>query len=183
MKRVSLACFALAFGCPANDTMNDVEEQLDAEVHEDAGENVDAVVAQDAAGEADASSEDGGALDAGADAEVLCDGDSTSAACIDYPDLRAQLLTSIVEAECAPGACPMVTVVAQGAEARCDSVGKRILLIDEAIVVPAATRYRQRTLDALLQLLEVEFKVQNLPRLFRSDRAAFRASLGLEVRL
>jgi hypothetical protein len=126
MKPVSLVCLALAFGCPASDTTNDDEEQPDAEVHENASDAADAGVAHDAAAEPDASSDDGGAIDAGPDAEVRCDDDggSASALCLDYQELREELLRSIAEAECSPEACPMVAVVAQGAKARGDSSGR-----------------------------------------------------------
>lgn len=57
-------------------------------------------------------------------------------------------------------------------------------VVGPSIRVPKDTRVGAILgVDALLQLLDVHFQVRHLPRLFVSDRTAFRASLGIEVQL
>jgi hypothetical protein len=63
-------------------------------------------------------------------------------------ELRQSLLQKIAASSC-PGNCPLEEVELAPAAARAESIGQRILLIDDAVDLPAFTRYQSRTLASL----------------------------------
>jgi hypothetical protein len=144
--------------------------------------------------------DDAGGLDASAQADAQADAQSTSpdaapspdagseddastgpAPCIDYDRLRARLHKAIADGECGSTTCPMIDVVAQGAEAQAASLGKRILLIDEGVVVSAATRYRRRTLAYVAMNAQGTFEEVHPTFPFSRDAAAVLRALADEA--
>ncbi|WP_141730759.1 hypothetical protein [Oligoflexus tunisiensis] len=63
-------------------------------------------------------------------------------------EFQRELLQKISASTC-PGTCPLENLELTPGAARAESLGQRILLIDDAVDLPAFTRYRSRTLASL----------------------------------
>jgi len=82
---------------------------------------------------------------------AACAADAEKETAPDVEAFRAEVLGDIAASVCPADPCPLVPFMPTPAAAREESRGRRILLVDDAIVLPAATRWPDRVLGVLAQ--------------------------------